>query len=124
MDELNSLVNLIQVAQREKKKQITLEMEMKELRERLAIVEQTLGGQKQTLSDLFPKISTSHQKILKSRKKCTEVDQFCLKLGKLIRGTDYKCVQIVYNCRELVKSKTKILMFIVSSIISFPSILL
>lgn len=80
----------MQVAQKEKEKQLSMENEVKELRQKLEEKEKELTRQNKICSQMYPKICDSHKGLLETRKKCTEVDKFCRKIGQTIKGKTYK----------------------------------
>lgn len=80
----------MQIAQKEKEKQLIIENDVSELRQKLEEREKELTEQNKKCSQIYPKICDSHKGLLETRKKCTDIDKYCRKAGQIIKGEKYK----------------------------------
>lgn len=82
--------NLVCSAQQNKTKQFTLELEWDKLKTQMEQLEKLIVAEKSKISQIYPTISASHKDILKGRTKCIQLSSYCLKIGKNIKGPEYK----------------------------------
>lgn len=80
----------MQSAQKEKERELQLDNELKQLRQKLEEKEKELLEQTKMCSKIYSKLSCTHQVLMQSRKKCSDIDKYCRKAGNLTIGATYK----------------------------------
>jgi uncharacterized protein YlxW (UPF0749 family) len=90
LNDLDKIIGTISEAKIERHKQFQLENEVDAMRAKLKTLEDQLDHQKKTVSKILPSIAESHQAILASRTKCTQLSAVCVKVGKIVQGASYQ----------------------------------
>lgn len=90
MNEIENMHSLVSSARTAKQKQIDLEIEYDSLKLRMQEIEEKLNGQKSIISKLYPNISASHKTVLNNRQQSVLLSSYCVKLGKIVSGDEYK----------------------------------
>lgn len=81
---------LVNKARQEKEKQFRMESEIDELETKMQQLKKHLVEQKQSVSKLYPVISSSHKNIMQKRSKSLQLNKKCYFVGNKIIGADYK----------------------------------
>lgn len=90
MNEIENMHSLVCSAKIAKQKQFDLESEYDSLKLRMQEIEEKMNGQKMIISKLYPNISTSHKTVLNNRQQSILLSSYCMKIGKLVSGDEYK----------------------------------
>lgn len=84
-------LELISKAKTESEKEIEYTNLVSSLKEKLENAEKLLAKQKIIVSEeIHPKILDSRKSIEKTRLQCNRLNKFCLNVGAIVTGRDYK----------------------------------